>query len=109
MIREVVMIALAVVGVAASTTGAVGIVRMPDVYTRIQASSKPLTIGALPVLASLVIGEGLVSPYGARALIVAFLLLVMGPAASHALARAAYKVGVPQWPAAVVDEAKEQR
>jgi multicomponent Na+:H+ antiporter subunit G len=108
-VREVIVAVLAAVGVSASLTGALGIVRMPDVYSRIQASSKPLTIGALPLLIALVVGEGVISQYASRALLVAFLLLVVGPAASHALARAAYKVGVPQWKQAVVDEPKERQ
>jgi multicomponent Na+:H+ antiporter subunit G len=77
---------------------------MPDIYSRIQCSSKTITMGALPVLVALVVGEGFVTTYAARAFFVAFLLLVVNPAASHALARAAYKVGVPQWRGAVRDD-----
>ena len=90
-----------------SLSGAVGILRMPDVYSRIQCSTKTITMGALPALIALVVGEGPVSTYAGRALLVAFLLLVLNPAASHALARAAYKTGVPMWRGAVVDEAAE--
>jgi multicomponent Na+:H+ antiporter subunit G len=43
-------------------------------------------MGAIPALIALVVGEGIVSPYAARALIVGFLLLVVNPAASHARA-----------------------
>ena len=101
---EVIVIVLAAVGLAFSLSGALGIVRMPDVYCRIQCSSKAITMGALPVLIALVIGEGPVTQYGSRALLVAVLLLVLNPAASHALARAAYKTGVPMWPGAVRDD-----
>ena len=100
---EIVVIALAVVGWAFSLSGAVGILRMPDVYCRIQCSSKMITMGALPVLIALVVGEGPVSVFGSRALLVAVLLLVINPVASHALARAAYKTCVPMWPGAVAD------
>jgi multicomponent Na+:H+ antiporter subunit G len=101
----VLFIVLATIGVAFSLSGAVGILRMPDVYCRIQCSSKTITMGALPALIALVVGEGVVSSYAARALIVAFLLLVLNPASSHALARAAYRSGVPMWHGAVRDEA----
>ena len=47
---EIIVIVLAAVGVAFSLSGAVGILRMPDVYSRIQCSSKTITMGALPVL-----------------------------------------------------------
>lgn len=104
---EGVVIALAAIGFAFSLSGAVGIVRMPDLYCRIQCSSKTITMGALPVLIALVVGEGPVTNYGGRALIVAGLILVVSPAASHALARAAYKAGVPMWSGAVRDEPHE--
>jgi multicomponent Na+:H+ antiporter subunit G len=103
-LRDAIVIALAVIGLAFTLSGAVGILRMPDVYSRIQCSSKTVTMGALPVLIALVVGQGPVSSYGSRALLVAVLLLIVNPAASHALVRAAYKAGVPMWPGAVSDE-----
>ena len=102
------VIAGAAVGFVFSLSGVVGILRMPDVYCRIQCSSKTITMGALPVLLALVVGEGPFSAYGSRALLIAGLLLVVNPAASHALARAAYKIGVPMWRGAVADQPKEQ-
>lgn len=106
---EVIVIVLAVIGLLFSLSGVVGIVRMPDVYCRIQCSSKTITMGALPVLVALVIAEGPITNYGGRALIVAALILVVNPTASHVLARAAYKAGVPMWRGAVKDEPKEER
>lgn len=105
---EIVVIVLAAVGWAFSLSGAVGILRMPDVYTRIQCSSKMITMGALPVLIALVVGEGAISVFGSRALLVAVLLLVINPVASHALARAAYKTRVPMWPGAVADQVADR-
>lgn len=102
--KTAVFLVLAVIGLVFSLSGALGIVRMPDLYTRIQCSSKTITMGAMPVLIALVVGEGVLSNYSSRALLVAALLVVVNPAASHALARAAYKAGVPMWPGAVRDE-----
>jgi multicomponent Na+:H+ antiporter subunit G len=104
--RELVVIVLASVGIVFSLSGAVGIIRMPDVYTRIQCSSKTVTMGALPMLVAIVVAKGPVSAYGGRALLVAVLLLVLNPVASHGLARAAYKSGVPMWHGSVVDQAR---
>jgi multicomponent Na+:H+ antiporter subunit G len=98
------VVALCVAGVFFSVSGALGIVRMPDVYTRIQCSSKTITAGALPLLAALALAKGPLTAYGGRALLVAALLMLVNPLASHALVRAAYKSGVPMWPGAVVDE-----
>jgi multicomponent Na+:H+ antiporter subunit G len=82
---------------------------MPDLYSRIQCSTMMITMGALPALVALVVGEGPITNYGGRALLVAVLMLVIGPVASHALARAAYKTGVPMWSRAVVDQVEPRR
>lgn len=108
MIKAVVVATLAVVGLAFSLSGVVGILRMPDLYTRIQCSSKTVTMGALPMLLALVAAEGPISSYGSRALLVAFLLLVVNPLSSHALARAAYKSGVPMWKGAAIDQVSQR-
>jgi multicomponent Na+:H+ antiporter subunit G len=107
-VRDAIVIALAVIGLAFTLSGAVGILRMPDVYSRIQCSSKTVTMGALPVLIALVVGQGPVSSYGSRALLVAALLLILNPVASHALGRAAYKTRVPMWSGAVTDEPRQR-
>lgn len=107
-VRTVVATILILLGLAVSVSGALGILRMPDVYLRIQASTKNVTLGALPVLLGLVVAEGFLTPYTGRALIIAVLLLVMNPIASHALARAAYKARVAMWRGAVVDETREK-
>ncbi len=91
--KETVVIVLCSLGLFFSLSGAIGIVRMADVYCRIQCSSKTVTMGALPTLV---------------ALLVAVLLMVVNPAASHAIARAAYKAGVPMWPGAVRDEPRQR-
>jgi multicomponent Na+:H+ antiporter subunit G len=106
--RLVVVCVLAGVGVFFSLSAGLGLLRLPDVYCRIQAAGKAVTMGALPVLIAVAVAEGPITTYGSRALLVAVLLLVVNPAAGHALARAAYKTGVPMWPGAVADEPREQ-
>jgi multicomponent Na+:H+ antiporter subunit G len=108
-VRDAVALGLAVIGLAFSLSGAVGILRMPDVYTRIQCSSKNVTMGTLPLLLAVVVDEGLVSAYASRAFLVALLVLVVNPLAAHALARAAYRTGVPMWRGSVVDQARPDR
>ncbi|MGW5359248.1 monovalent cation/H(+) antiporter subunit G [Actinopolymorpha pittospori] len=104
--REWIVAALIALGLLVSLSGVVGILRMPDLYTRIQCSTKNVTMGTLPALVALVVGMGAYSTYGSRALLVAVLLLVMNPVASHALVRAAYKTGVPMWRGAVLDQVR---
>jgi multicomponent Na+:H+ antiporter subunit G len=100
----VLAIVLAAVGLFFSLTAAVGMVRMPDLYTRIQCSSKSATMGLLPLLIALAIAKGFITPFGGRAMFVGVLVLLINPAAAHAIARAAYKSGVPMWRGSVLDE-----
>jgi multicomponent Na+:H+ antiporter subunit G len=99
---------LCAVGLFFSLSAAVGIVRMPDIYTRLQCSSKSITMGALPLLLGLAVAKGPITAYGGRALLVGLLIMLLGSATAHALARAAYKVDVPMWPGAVTDEPREE-
>ncbi len=102
------VVALCAIGLFFSASGVLGILRMPDLYTRIQCSTKTVTLGAIPILVALVVAEGPITPYGSRALIVGFLLLLMSPMSSHALARAAYKTEVPMWSGSVADEPRDR-
>ena len=99
---------LCAVGLFFSLSAAVGILRMPDIYTRLQCSSKSITMGALPLLLGLVVAKGAITSYGGRALLVGLLIMLLGSATAHALSRAAYKVGVPMWPGSVTDEPRQE-
>lgn len=85
---------------------AAGIVLMPDVYNRMQAASKAVTLGATCVVlaAALHFREGDIV---ARCLLVCVFLFVTVPAASHLIARAAYRAREPLAPETVVDELAE--
>ncbi len=107
--KDVVVVVLALPGLFFSLSGAVGLVRMPDLYCRIQCSTKNVTMGALPLLLAVVVEEGVVSAYASRALFVAFLLFVINPLSAHALARAAYRIGIPMWSGAIADQARAGR
>lgn len=102
--RFVVALGLGSVGLIASLTGVVGLIRMPDLYTRIQCATKNVTMGALPMLVAVAVAKGPLTPFGSRALLIAFLLLVASPMASFALAQAARRVRVPMWDGAVIDQ-----
>ncbi len=71
--------------------GALGLIRMPDVYNRIQAGTKATTLGALSVLLGVAIYHPL---WWSKLLIIALFILLTSPVASSTLARAAYKVGL---------------
>jgi multicomponent Na+:H+ antiporter subunit G len=82
---------------------AIGIVRMPDLYMRLQVASKAVTLGAGCMLLAVAIAFG---SWGmtvrAMATVVFFFLTV--PVASHLIGRAAYCSGAPMWKGTQIDE-----
>lgn len=73
--------------------GAIGLIRMPDFYTRMHAASVTDTLGAGLILVGLMLQAGL-TLITAKLLIIGLLIFFMSPTATHALARAAYFRGV---------------
>ncbi|OQY40659.1 hypothetical protein B6228_01225 [Candidatus Atribacteria bacterium 4572_76] len=76
--------------------GTLGIVRFPDIYTRLQTSSKCDTAGAVALLVGLILKEGFDS-FSLRILIILVFLLFTNPVASHAIARSAAIRGTKPW------------
>jgi multicomponent Na+:H+ antiporter subunit G len=76
-----------------TVVGAIGLVRMPDVYTRMHAASVTDTLGAGLLLAGLMVqaGLGLVT---FKLLFILVLLFLIGPVATHAVAQAALHAGI---------------
>ena len=81
--------------------GALGLVRMPDVYNRIQAGTKATTLGAM--LSLLGIGIMHLDWYGKILVLIVF-VLVSNPISSHVLAGAAYHIGIPLSKRSVIDK-----
>lgn len=82
-----------VAGGAFCIVGAVGLLRMPDFYTRMHAASVLDTLGAGLILLGLLLQAG-PTLVGAKLVMIGLLLLFANPAATHALARAALLRGV---------------
>jgi multicomponent Na+:H+ antiporter subunit G len=85
--------AFVVVGLFFTIVAAVGLVRMPDLYTRSHATSKADTLGTVLTLA----GLALVFEAGiprAKLVVLALFLFVTNPTATHAITRAAYDQGI---------------
>jgi multicomponent Na+:H+ antiporter subunit G len=79
-------------GVVFCVLGVLGMVRMPDIYTRLHATGKVATVGLLGIL----LGAAVLMPaltLKVLALIV-FLIFTL-PVGSHAIALAAYRRGIP--------------
>ncbi|KQV66326.1 monovalent cation/H(+) antiporter subunit G [Rhizobium sp. Root1220] len=83
----------------------VGLLRMPDVFTRIQAGTKASTLGNILVLA----GLGIYHPdWSLKLLIIAYFVLMTNPLSSHALSRAAHAIRTPMAATTAVDALRDE-
>lgn len=82
---------------------AVGILRLPDLLTRMHASTKAGALGvALMMVAAMLHFNDLVLM--AKAMAVILFIFITAPVAAHAIGRAGYFVGVPIWVKTIKDE-----
>lgn len=91
--REVVVWLCLVGGGLFSLIGGVGLLRMPDFYTRTHAASLTDTMGATLILLGLGIHNGL-DLVSVKLLIIFLFLFLTSPTAAHALVKAAYSKGL---------------
>jgi multicomponent Na+:H+ antiporter subunit G len=86
--------------------GSVGLIRMPDVFTRIQTGTKASTLGTLLSL----LGIGLIVPQILLKIVLLIVfILITNPVSSHMLARAAHFIGIKKAEVTVVDKLSEFR
>jgi len=99
---------LIIIGILFNIFGCIGLVRFPDVYNRLQASTKCVTLGTILLL----VGVAIISATGAtsaKAIICAVFILLTSPTAAHAIAKGSYASGVPLWEDSVVDKYAEHK
>jgi multicomponent Na+:H+ antiporter subunit G len=100
---DVAISTLLLIGTGLMVLAAVGVLKLPDVFGRLQAGTKAASLGLAFVFA----GTALAAP---GAVSVAKLLLAVAfqfataPVAAHVIGRAAYRSGAPMWEGTVVDE-----
>ncbi len=101
---ELVGVIITGIGVVFLFLGNFGILRLPDVYNRIQAGTKCTTFGTFFTT----IGIGIIQPeWFWKCLLIAMFVLITNPISSHAIARASNKSGVSLCDRSVVDQTKE--
>lgn len=83
----------------------IGLVKMPDLYTRMSVTTKASTLGAGLVLIGTALYFGTIG-IASRAFIIIVFLLITAPIAAHMIARAAYFDGVPLWKETWKDDLK---
>lgn len=94
-----------IIGALFCLLSAIGLLRMPDTYNRIQAGTKAGTLGAL----SLLLGVGLLNPeWWAKLLVIAGFILFTSPVGSSTIARAIHLAGIKPWQRSPRNPSKEQ-
>jgi len=88
----VIVILAVLIGTAFSVIGVIGFIRLPDVYTRLHATGKVSVFGVVLLLLAGLFWTP-VSP--GKDIVLIGLLLLAAPVASHAIASAAYRLGIP--------------
>jgi multicomponent Na+:H+ antiporter subunit G len=102
-VREIVTFALMMSGALFMLLAGVGILRMPDLYMRISATTKAATLGAGLTLLALAVYFNQLG-IASRALATIVFIFLTAPVAGHMIARAAYFLGVPLWKGTIANE-----
>jgi len=93
-------------GLFFNLVGCIGLVRLPDLYNRLQAATKCVTLGTFLLLLGVIIHDG-VGSMGVKAVVCLWFIAMTSPTAAHAIARAAHRAGVPLAPCSVCDRYAE--
>jgi len=91
-----------VMGLLFDLMGTIGLVRLPDIYSRLQAATKCVTLGTCMILIGLLVRSGF-NALGVKALLGAAFVLLTTPVGAHAIARGAHVAGVRLWDKSVGD------
>ena len=99
------LILMAIGGIIA-IIGAIGLIRFPDVYTRIHAQTV-CNVGGCCLILFGVFLQGFYSMFSAKALFLIVFIFLTAPIGAHIIAKAAYKSGIK--PRVVLDEWKAKK
>lgn len=92
-----------ILGVTLALLSAVGIVRMPDVYMRLQVATKASSLGIGLLMLGVAVHFGEVDVV-VRAILVVVFIFLTAPVSAHLIGRAAYMAGDPLSPDSQLDE-----
>ena len=96
---------LLMIGATFLLAAAIGVLRMPDLFTRMQTATKAATLGISCILIAVALYmEDL--GVAIRAFFTVAFFFLTAPVAAHMIGRAAYFIGVPLWKGTIVDELK---
>jgi multicomponent Na+:H+ antiporter subunit G len=106
--NEIIGLIFIIIGVLFDTFGCIGLLRLPDVYNRLQAATKCVTLGTCGIMFGIFVKVGF-SSLGIKALVAIPLIFISSPVAAHALARGAHIFGVRLWEKSVCDKYQDEK
>jgi multicomponent Na+:H+ antiporter subunit G len=106
MAGDLIALGLALAGTALILVAALGIVRLPDLLTRMHASSKAGTLGAALMLVGVAVTFA-ETAIVMRVLLIILFLFITAPLSAHMIARAGYRRGTPACDETVIDDYAE--
>lgn len=92
-IINIISIVFIIIGIIFMLVGSIGMLRLPDFYSRTHAVSKSDTLGIIFVIVGLVVYEGFTQS-GLKLILIVLFIALANPVGTHALARAAMKKGL---------------
>jgi len=104
MMAELIGSILVLLGAVFHFSAGLGLLRMPDAYTRMQAGTKATTLGNTLVLAGIAVYH---PDWSLKLLIIVYFVFMTNPISSHALARAAHAIRIPMTRETKVDALRD--
>ncbi len=104
---EVLVSILLIMGAAFMVLASVGVLRLPDLPTRMHATTKAGALGAMLTMAGVAFHFG-DSTVVARAVAIVVFIFLTAPIAAHVIGRAGYFTGIKLWEGTVKDELRER-
>jgi multicomponent Na+:H+ antiporter subunit G len=95
-LRDILTIIFILLGTFFMLIGSIGVIRLPDFFTRSHATSKSDTLGIMLIVAGLIFFEGF-SINSLKLFIIFLFVALANPVGAHALARAALAFGIKPW------------
>ena len=106
--NEIIGYILIGIGIFFNFFGCFGLIRLPDIYNRLQAGTKSVTFGTIFILLGVFAISGFTS-MGIKAIICMVFILITSPTAAHAISRGAHRYGVKLWEKSIIDQYKEDK
>lgn len=97
-------------GAVLNLIAAIGVIRLPDPYTRNHAASKSSTLGILSLLLGVFLYFWLIKgEMNSKVILGIIFVFITAPVAGHLIMRAAYHINIPLWKHSVQDDLKEAK